>query len=108
MILDSFAGAPKMTVAELVVYLIIAGVCGAIARAMAGGNGGGFVAAVLLGLIGAFVGTWVARLFHLPSLLAISIDGRPFPIFWSILGGILLVILAHMLVRPRYFGPFPR
>jgi len=97
-----------MTLTELVIYLIVAGVCGAIARALAGATGGGFIAAVLLGLIGAFVGTRVARMLHLPALVAISIDGRPFPIFWSVVGGVLLVILAHMVVRPRHFGPYPR
>jgi len=91
-----------MTVLELIIYLVIAGICGAIARAIAGGTGGGFVVAVLLGFLGAFLGTWIARLFHLPAVFVVSIDGHPFPIFWSIVGGILLVVLAHVLVRPRY------
>jgi len=91
-----------MTLLEFIVYLVIAGICGAIARAIAGGTGGGFVISVLLGFLGAFVGTWLARLLHLPELLVIAIQGHPFPIVWSILGGILLVALAHALTRPRY------
>ncbi len=91
-----------MTLFELVIYLIIAGICGAIAKAVAGGTGGGFIISVLLGFLGAFVGTWVARFFHLPTILAISINGHPFPIIWSIIGGILLVLLAHVLSGPRY------
>lgn len=91
-----------MTVFELIVYLVIAGVCGAIARAVAGGTAGGFFISVLLGFLGAFIGTWIARMFHLPTLLVVTIDGHPFPIVWSILGGILLVVLAHALMRPRY------
>jgi uncharacterized membrane protein YeaQ/YmgE (transglycosylase-associated protein family) len=95
-----------MTLVELVVYLVIAGICGAIAKAIAGGSRGGLVVSVLLGFLGAFVGTWLERLFHLPQVLAVSIGDRPFPIFWSIVGGIVLVALAHVLVRPRYVGRF--
>jgi uncharacterized membrane protein YeaQ/YmgE (transglycosylase-associated protein family) len=91
-----------MTVLEFVVYLIIAGVCGAIARAFGGGTRGGFILSILLGFLGAFVGTWLARLLHLPELVVVAIGGHPFPIVWSIIGGILLVVLAHALTRPRY------
>jgi uncharacterized membrane protein YeaQ/YmgE (transglycosylase-associated protein family) len=91
-----------MTVLEFVVYLVIAGVCGAIARAFAGGTGGGFVISILLGFLGAFVGTWLARVFSLPALVIVAIGGHPFPIVWSIVGGMLLVAIAHALTRPRY------
>lgn len=91
-----------MTLLELIVYLVIAGVCGAIARAIAGGSSGGFIISVLLGFLGAFLGTWLARTFRLPDVFSISIDDHVFPIFWSIIGGIVLVVLAHLLVRPRY------
>jgi uncharacterized membrane protein YeaQ/YmgE (transglycosylase-associated protein family) len=90
-----------MTVLELVVYLVIAGICGAIARALAGGTAGGFIISILLGFLGAFLGSWLARLFHLPLLLTIVIGGHPFPIVWSIIGGMLLVAIAHALTRPR-------
>jgi uncharacterized membrane protein YeaQ/YmgE (transglycosylase-associated protein family) len=91
-----------MTILEFIVYLIVAGVCGVVARALAGGTAGGFIVSILLGFLGAFLGTWIARVFHLPELLVLGIGGHPFPIFWSIVGGIILVLLAHLLVRPRY------
>jgi len=79
-----------MTLIEFIVYLVIAGVCGAIARALAGGTGGGFVISLLVGFLGAFVGTWLARQLRLPTLLVVMIGGHPFPIVWSIVGGIVL------------------
>ena len=91
-----------MTVLEFIVYLIVAGVCGAIARALGGGTGGGFIVSILLGFLGAFVGTWLARLLHLPELFSVAVAGRSFPIVWSVIGGMLLVLLAHALTRPRY------
>ena len=93
-----------MSILELVVYLVIAGVCGAIARAIAGGTPGGFVVSVLLGFLGAFVGRWLAHMLRLPELLEVHIGGHPFPIVWSVFGGIVLVVLAHWLMRPTYLG----
>ena len=91
-----------MTLLEFIVYLVVAGVCGAIARALGGGTGGGFIVSILLGFLGAFVGTWLARMLHLPELFSIAVAGHPFPIIWSVIGGMLLVLLAHALTRPRY------
>jgi uncharacterized membrane protein YeaQ/YmgE (transglycosylase-associated protein family) len=95
----------SMTVGEFLVYLIIAGVCGAIARALAGGTAGGFIVSILLGFLGAFFGTWLARMFHLPELLVVAVAGHPFPVAWSILGGVIMVAFAHALTRPRYIVP---
>jgi uncharacterized membrane protein YeaQ/YmgE (transglycosylase-associated protein family) len=91
-----------MTILELVVYLCIAALCGAVARAVAGGTRGGFVISLFVGFLGAFIGTWLARMFHLPVVLAVAIDGHPFPVVWSILGGMLLVTIAHVLTRPSW------
>jgi uncharacterized membrane protein YeaQ/YmgE (transglycosylase-associated protein family) len=92
-----------MTVVELVVYLVIAGVCGAVARAIAGGSSGGFILSILLGFLGAFLGTWIARVAHLPMILMVEIGGHPFPMVWSIIGGVVLVAIAHGLTRPPRF-----
>lgn len=92
-----------MTLLEFIVYLVIAGVCGAIARAFVGGTGGGFIISILLGFLGAFVGTWLARVLHLPVLVLVSIGGHPFPIVWSVIGGMILAALAHGLTRPRRY-----
>jgi hypothetical protein len=32
----------------------------------------------------------------------VAIAGHPFPILWSIVGGLILVAIAHALSRPRY------
>ncbi len=88
-----------MTVLEFVVYLVIAGVCGAIARAVGGGTPGGFVVSILVGFLGAFIGVWIARMMHLPVVAVVAIGGHPFPIVWSIAGGLVLVAVAHALTR---------
>jgi uncharacterized membrane protein YeaQ/YmgE (transglycosylase-associated protein family) len=90
-----------MTLLELIVYLVIAGICGAIARAIGGGTRGGFVVSVLVGFLGAFVGVTLARAFHLPTFVGVAIGGHSFPIVWSIVGGFVLVAGAHALMRQR-------
>ncbi len=91
-----------MTVLELIVYIIIAAICGAIARAVAGGSGRGFILSLIVGVLGAFIGTWIARRFHLPVVLGVTIGGHPFPVVWAILGGIVLVAVGHLLTGPSY------
>jgi uncharacterized membrane protein YeaQ/YmgE (transglycosylase-associated protein family) len=93
-----------MTTVEFIIYLVIAGVCGAIARALVGGTARGFVLSIILGFLGAFVGTWLARMFHLPRVVAIAVAGHSFPIVWSILGGVVLAAFAHALTRSRYLA----
>jgi uncharacterized membrane protein YeaQ/YmgE (transglycosylase-associated protein family) len=90
-----------MSLVEFILYLVIAGICGAIARALGGGLQGGFITSILLGFVGAFVGTWIARKMHLPQVIVVAVSGHPFPIVWSIVGGLLLVAVAHGLSRSR-------
>ncbi len=92
-----------MSLLELAIYLVIAGICGAIARAFGGGTAGGFLMSILLGFVGAVVGMTLARAFHLPTFVSVAIGGHSFPIVWSIVGGFLLVAGAHALMRrPRH------
>ena len=90
-----------ITLLGLLVLLIVAGICGAIGRAIGGGTGGGFLVSIAVGFVGALIGTFVAQQFHLPELMTVMVDGHPFPILWSILGGSLFVALIHLISGPR-------
>lgn len=90
-----------MSLLEFILYLVIAGICGAVARALVGGTPGGFIMSILLGFLGAFLGAWIARQAHLPTLIVVTVGGHPFPIVWSIVGGVILAALAHAFTRPR-------
>jgi uncharacterized membrane protein YeaQ/YmgE (transglycosylase-associated protein family) len=93
-----------ITLTGLLVLLIVAGICGAIGRAIGGGTGGGFFVSIAVGFVGALLGTFLAQRLHLPELLMVTVDNRPFPILWSIIGGSLFVALIHLLSgsRARY------
>lgn len=83
------------------VLLLVAAICGAIGRAIAGGTRGGCLVSVAVGFIGALIGTWLARQLRLPDMFAVSIDGHPFPIVWSIIGAALFVAVVHLISGRR-------
>jgi uncharacterized membrane protein YeaQ/YmgE (transglycosylase-associated protein family) len=86
---------------DVVLLLVIAGVCGAVGQAITGVSRGGCLVSIALGFIGALVGTWLARLIGLPELLTISIRGTRFPILWSIIGSAVFVAVISLITRSR-------
>lgn len=91
-----------ITLTGLLILLVIAGICGALGRAMGGGTGGGFFVSIALGFIGALLGTFIAQHFRLPELLVIQVDRTSFPILWSIIGAALFVALLHLMSGGRF------
>lgn len=89
-----------MTPLELLVLLLVAGVCGAIGQAIVG-TSRGFLVSIAVGFVGALLGSWLARQLGLPELLAISVSGRSFPVVWSILGSALFVAVVALLSGRR-------
>ncbi|TVP58241.1 MAG: GlsB/YeaQ/YmgE family stress response membrane protein [Gemmatimonadales bacterium] len=90
-----------MSVVELLILLLIAGICGSLAQALTGFNRGGCLLAVALGFIGALVGMWIARALGLPEPFAIQIGGQAFPIVWSIVGATVVTIVVGLLTGRR-------
>lgn len=90
-----------MTLLEFLILLLIAGICGAIAQALAGFTRGGCLAAIALGFIGALLGSWLAATLGLPRLFAVEVGGEPFPIVWSIIGAALFAAVLGLISRPR-------
>ena len=90
-----------MTILDLIVLLLIAGVCGAIGQAIGGFSRGGCLVSIALGFVGAVVGMWLARQMGLPELFSIRIGTTNFPIIWSIIGSALFVAIISLLTRRR-------
>jgi uncharacterized membrane protein YeaQ/YmgE (transglycosylase-associated protein family) len=90
-----------MSLPALLLYLVIAAVCGAIGKALAGGARGGLIVSIVLGFIGALLGPWVAGKLGLPEPFMVTIGGQPFPVLWSIIGAALFVALIHLISRRR-------
>jgi uncharacterized membrane protein YeaQ/YmgE (transglycosylase-associated protein family) len=85
----------------LLLLLVIAAICGAIGRAIAGGTRGGLLVSIVLGFVGALLGPWVARALELPEPFMVMIGGQAFPVLWSIIGAALFVAIIHLFSRRR-------
>src|SRR5215207_6066375 len=92
----------SMTIIEFVILIVIAAICGALGQAIAGYSLGGMVITTVVGFIGAWLGTWMARAVGLPELLMINIGDQPFPIVWAIIGSaVFAAVIALLTRRPR-------
>lgn len=93
-----------MTILEFLILLVIAAICGAIGQALAGYSMGGFVVTIVVGFIGALLGTWLARATGLPELFTVNIGDQPFPIVWAIIGSALFAAIISLFARrPRRY-----
>jgi uncharacterized membrane protein YeaQ/YmgE (transglycosylase-associated protein family) len=90
-----------LTLPGLLVLLVIAAICGAVGKALAGGARGGLIVSIALGFIGALLGPWVARQLGLAEPFMLQLSGQSFPIVWSIIGAALFVALLHLLSGRR-------
>ena len=86
-----------MTISELLLFLIVALLCGSIARALGGGSRGGCLVSLAVGFIGALLGGKLAQVLNLPEPLLLEVGGRGMPVVWSIIGGALFVAVLRLL-----------
>ena len=88
-----------MDLVSLLLLLLIAAVCGAAGQALAGYSLGGCLVSIVVGFVGALLGSWLAREFGLPEPLPVEVGGRAFPIVWSVLGAALFAFGVGLLRR---------
>ncbi len=86
----------SMSLPALLLLIVIAAVCGAVGKAIAGSARGGLLVSTALGFIGTLVGPWIARALKLPEPFVVTIGRYPFPILWSIIGAAVFVALLHL------------
>ena len=86
----------SISLPALLILIVIAAICGAIGKAIAGSSRGGLIVSIVLGFIGALLGPWVAGLLKLPEPFMVNIGGHPFPVLWSIIGAALFVAVIHL------------
>ncbi len=88
-----------MTLLGFLVLLLIAAICGAIGQSLAGYDLGGCLVSIIVGFIGAYIGLWVAAKMGLPRLFEITIDGKPFPVVWAVIGSAIFTLIMALLRR---------
>jgi uncharacterized membrane protein YeaQ/YmgE (transglycosylase-associated protein family) len=88
-----------ITLTGLIILIIVAAICGALGRAIAGEVRGGFVVSMALGFIGALIGPWVAHQLKLGEPFVVHVSGQSFPVLWSIVGAAIFVAIIHLVSR---------
>ncbi len=88
-----------MTLFGFLALLLIAAICGSIGQSLAGYDLGGCLVSIIVGFIGAYLGIWVAAKMGLPKLFEITIDGKPFPVVWAVIGSALFTLIMALLRR---------
>lgn len=95
-----------MTLVGFLVLLVIAAICGAVGQSLAGYDLGGCLVSIVVGFIGAYIGLWIAGKFGLPRIFEISIEGKPFPVVWAVIGSAIFTLIVALIRRaisgPRY------
>lgn len=90
-----------MTLLEFLLLLFIAGVCGSIGQSIAGFSRGGCVISIVVGFIGALLGSWLSAQLGLPELLDVQIGNSTFPVVWSIIGSVVFTVTVGLLTRGK-------
>jgi uncharacterized membrane protein YeaQ/YmgE (transglycosylase-associated protein family) len=88
-----------ITLPGLIFLVVIAAICGAVGRAIAGEVRGGLIVSIAVGFVGALLGPWLAVKMKLTEPLMIHIGGQSFPVLWSIIGAALFVAIIHLISR---------
>ncbi|HEX5832567.1 MAG TPA: GlsB/YeaQ/YmgE family stress response membrane protein [Pyrinomonadaceae bacterium] len=90
-----------MTLLDVLILLLVAGICGSLGQAIVGYSRGGCLVSIALGFVGALLGMWIARLMGLPEMFPVRIGGTSFPIIWSIIGSAVFVAVITLITRSR-------
>lgn len=90
-----------MTLGGFLLLLLIAAICGGIGKSLSGYSLGGCFASIVIGFLGAWVGPIIADELNLPLFYTIQIQGRTFPIVWSIIGSAILSLIIGLVTRGR-------
>jgi uncharacterized membrane protein YeaQ/YmgE (transglycosylase-associated protein family) len=88
-----------MNLLALLILLVVAGICGSIAELVVGFSPGGFAASIVVGIIGAYLGTVLAGYLSLPSFLTVQVGGQSLDIVWAILGSIVFLLIISLFRR---------
>jgi uncharacterized membrane protein YeaQ/YmgE (transglycosylase-associated protein family) len=90
-----------MSLLEILILLVIAGLAGTIAEFVIGFSPGGLLFSIIIGVLGAYIGiyigAWLTRVAGAPHLLAITVGRTTIDIVWATLGSLLLVGLLSLL-----------
>ncbi len=88
-----------MDLLVLLLVLVITGICAAFAEWIVGFSPGGLLVSVIVGVIGAYLGSFIAwlvnRLIPVPYPLPLSVGTISFDLLWALVGSIILLLVLQ-------------
>src|SRR5258707_15335876 len=91
---------PSITVPSIVITIFVAALCGALAQLAIGYTRGGCLASLLIGLVGAGLGNWLAASLRLPQIFIFA-GGD---VIWAFVGAGILVAGLSLCLGGARFG----
>jgi len=91
---------------EILILLVIAGICGAIAQWIVAFSPGNMLVSIIVGVVGAYLGYLFTSVLRLPPLIPVGFGAIQFDLVWAVIGSILLLLLLSVLrnnATPRIF-----
>ncbi len=95
---------PAFTIPGIVVTILIAALIGALAQLLVGYTRGGCLMSLLVGLVGALLGGWLAALLGMPPIL----DLGGVDVVWTLIGSAIFVLILSVVMGGRRYGGFRR
>ncbi len=91
-----------MDLLQLLIVLVIAGICGAFAQLIVGFSPRGLMVmpvSIIIGVVGAYLGTGIANLLGIsgPDIFAVRVSTIRLNLLWAIIGSSLLLLLLQIL-----------
>jgi len=86
---------------DILISLIIAGLAGSIARSLSGFSSGGCVISIIVGFIGAMIGSWLSRELELPDPIILKLRGNTYNILWTIIGAVIFTAALSLLTPAK-------
>lgn len=90
-----------MSLGGFIFLLVVAAICGSIGQSIAGYSLGGCFVSIVVGFIGAWIGPMIAEKFDFPMFYTITIQGKVFPVVWSIIGSALFTVVVGSISKGR-------
>jgi uncharacterized membrane protein YeaQ/YmgE (transglycosylase-associated protein family) len=92
----------NMSLESFIILLVVGAIVGIVGQQLAGYSRGGLLVAIVIGFIGALIGTWAIKQFGFPEFFVLRIANTSIPIVWSVIGAAVFVALFGLISRRNY------
>ena len=90
-----FSGTQQDLLTELLVWVVLGLVAGFIASKLINRRGEGIILDILLGIVGAFIGGWLFRIFGASGVTGLNL----YSLLVAVIGAVIFLIIYHAIRR---------